>query len=187
MTEREKLLTLVSACVLFAACMRHEPLPCGVQEACPDGLVCSEGVCVREPACDGGSCQTPITRCPAQPPADPSVVIAAVDLRCEYGQECCCGACYPSQICIAAAGESLGCLNTDMCLVQTCGECVSDRDCAKGEVCEADRQASLVCVPGCREDADCSAADKCVQVQCITVPCPPLCMPRDDNMRTMHD
>jgi hypothetical protein len=89
-------LWLVSVGLLCSACMQHEPLPCSAD------------------SCDG-----PVTTCPANPFPDESV-IAAVALRCEYGEECCCGKCYPSQICLAQPGEPFACLNTDSCLVQSC-------------------------------------------------------------------
>ena len=148
------LMLFAAASMLLIGCPRREPLLCGAQESCPRGLVCSEGVCIKdrdvEPdACVGeyafvdgecreecgpfGSeatcceahpeaCDNAIDRCPSEPPADEEVLVALVDLNCEYGEECCCGTCRPSKICTALAGEELGCFLTDWCLNPSCQE-----------------------------------------------------------------
>jgi hypothetical protein len=56
-----------------------------------------------------------VETCPEVPPIQ-SPVVASSTLHCEYGQECCCGACAPSLVCSAEAGEMFRCYNTDFCL-----------------------------------------------------------------------
>jgi hypothetical protein len=68
------------------------------------------------------ACDNVIDRCPSEPPADDVSLVTIVDLRCEYGEECCCGTCRPSKICSGFAGEELGCFFTDWCLNQSCEE-----------------------------------------------------------------
>jgi hypothetical protein len=152
------LMLFAAASMLLVACPRREPLLCGAQESCPRGLVCSEGICIKdredEPdaciateyalvdgecrlecsqstmypseaaCCDAHpeACDNAIDRCPSEPPGAEEVLVALVDLRCEYGEECCCGSCQPSKICTALAGEELGCFNTDWCLNPSCQE-----------------------------------------------------------------
>jgi len=120
-------------------------------------------------------CEGVVVLCPQEPFPEANVV-AGVDLSCDYGQECCCGSCYPSIGCTANAGESFGCFYTDACLVSDCGQCAADTDCPAGQVCELGRGGDMVCVDGCREDAACPEDMKCVQVTCVTVPCPALCL-----------
>jgi hypothetical protein len=114
MRNRELLVLSALSCLLLAACPRHEPLLCGVEESCPRGFACSEGVCVKDsdPECPDGGC--PVTRCPAEPPGDEESIEVAVDLVCNYGEVTCCGVTKPAKTCTAAAGEVLGCF-TDWC------------------------------------------------------------------------
>lgn len=139
---------LAAACLLLAACpWHHEPLRCGVDEACPSGYACSDGVCMNDDACreptgyayvDGqcsescqaddayadrdacceahpDACATGIRTCPPEPCSEDATDVVAVDLRCEYGEETCCGMTYPSIVCIASAGEPFAKLYTDAC------------------------------------------------------------------------
>ena len=48
-------------------------------------------------------------------------------LTCNYGQECCCGKCYPSTVCSCNGGQ-WGCYATDACLIppQQCGDASAD-------------------------------------------------------------
>ena len=149
---RRGLMLFAAAGMLLVGCPRREPLLCGAQESCPRGLVCSEGICIKEreeepDACVGAyalvdgecrqacgpyaseaacceahpeACDNEIDRCPSEPPVGEEVLVALVDLNCEYGEECCCGTCRPSQICTALAGEELGCFLTDWCLNPSC-------------------------------------------------------------------
>lgn len=90
---------------------------------------------------------TTSTNCPAQEPA-----ISACPLegqRCEYGQECCCGQCYPSLVYVCRGG-SWGAAYTDACLIPACpdagtspcpaeaptGACTTEGDrCEYGQEC----------------------------------------------------
>jgi hypothetical protein len=105
---RRALFLFASAGLMLAACIKHEPTVCGEQEACPSGSYCNEGVC-----------ESTSMGCPDQPPLD-ETVIASVDLRCNYGEECCCGVCHPNMICSALAGEEIGCFFSEACMLPQC-------------------------------------------------------------------
>ena len=83
---------------------------------------------------------------PVEPscPAEAPLGIEACDgeLSCEYGEECCCGECYPSLICNCTDGR-WGCYFTDACLHPGCEEeCPaeppigSEEMCTPGQRCE---------------------------------------------------
>ncbi|TNF28238.1 MAG: hypothetical protein EP329_18235 [Deltaproteobacteria bacterium] len=55
--------------------------------------------------------------CPASEPLGDSC--ATDGLHCDYGQECCCGQCYPSISCTCAGG-TWACLATDACFSPSC-------------------------------------------------------------------
>ena len=109
MSDREFLrrMLLAAACLMLAAC-KDSPILCGEQEPCPSGYTCSEGMCVNADM-----------NCPAAPPLD-QTVIAPEALSCTYGEECCCGKCYPSIKCTAEAGEEIGCFYTEACMNAQC-------------------------------------------------------------------
>ncbi len=88
----------------------------------------------------------------AQCPANPVLqgTCSADNLKCEYGQECCCGKCYPSTVCTCTGGQ-WGCYATDACMIppgycddagidasydQAGGACESDTVCKTGEFCQ---------------------------------------------------
>ncbi|PKN57480.1 MAG: hypothetical protein CVU56_10795 [Deltaproteobacteria bacterium HGW-Deltaproteobacteria-14] len=48
-------------------------------------------------------------------------------LQCDFGQECCCGACYPSLSCTCSGG-SWACFATDACFHPACAGCDAARD-----------------------------------------------------------
>lgn len=75
-------------------------------------------------------------------PAQEAVIGASCDAasqegkQCTYGEECCCGQCYPSLVCTCSGGQ-YACLSTDACLRPGCpGECSREVGCAEGEYCD---------------------------------------------------
>ena len=103
----------------------EEPDACVEAYAYVDGecrLSCGEATTFAdEAACCAAhpdACDDAIDSCPPSPPS--TELVARVDLRCEYGEECCCGSCRPSMICSALAGEELGCFYSDWCLNPSC-------------------------------------------------------------------
>ena len=54
----------------------------------------------------------PSNACPA---SFPSGACTTPDLRCEYGQECCCGRCHPERVATCSGGQWAG-MYTDACL-----------------------------------------------------------------------
>lgn len=107
---RRQLMLFAAACLMLAACVKDAPILCGAQDPCPSSYVCDEGVCV-----------SPDMNCPAEPPLD-ETIIAPEALSCAYGQECCCGKCYPSIMCTAQAGEEIGCFYTEACMNPQCAD-----------------------------------------------------------------
>lgn len=104
-----------------------EPDACVAEYAYVDGecrQACSaaQGFLSEAACCEAHpeACDNAIDRCPAEPPADEEILVALVDLTCEYGEECCCGECRPSKICTGVAGEELGCFFSDWCLNPVC-------------------------------------------------------------------
>lgn len=279
----QQFVLVTAALMLLSGCFKHPSLECGPQEPCPDGYLCTDGVCEQEdptehgdtvwqgynyldadcregyarardnpfeyadlPACceahpdslacarpcedhadcdktqlceagvcvsngdcdtyfegwyrdaDGAcvqgrkfgcqdpffdsqsACEAVVDACPAEAFPDPAIS-AARSLTCEYGQECCCGQCYPSVVCEAEAGEGFGCFYTDACLVSICDACSTDADCPDDQVCSLDRDGQHLCVGGCRDDASCPAGTQCVQVECFTLPCAPQCVGSDQD------
>jgi hypothetical protein len=65
-------------------------------------------------------------------PADPfSEKCAIPGQKCEIGQECCCGQCYPSLVCTCgAAGQAWSCSNTDACMISSCPDVIGEVDTA---------------------------------------------------------
>lgn len=113
--EREQPEPEPDACVPEYAYVDGEcRLECDQSTVYPDEAACCEA---HPDACDNE-----IDRCPSEPPQGDQTLIALVELRCEYGEECCCGECQPSRICSALEGEELGCFFTDFCLNPSCPE-----------------------------------------------------------------
>lgn len=90
----------------------------------------------------------------------PNDVRAAVDLNCEYGEECCCDKCHPSMVCHANAGEPFSCFATDACMIPGCS-CENDADCETHEAC-VDRLCQDACAT-----IDCTEGRSCVHGQCV--------------------
>lgn len=57
--------------------------------------------------------------CPAEPPFGVTEACPSDGLRCEFGQECCCGQCFASVVCLCTAA-GWGCYATDACMVPAC-------------------------------------------------------------------
>ena len=150
----------LAACTGDLRCEYGEECCCG---ACHPSLVCEcgDGVwgCFHTDACLAPPCEE---ACPAEPPIDEDGCRG--DLRCEYGEECCCGACHPSLVC-QCGGGGWGCYYTDACLVPFCpGECRDHRDCEGGAMCLAPDEplpcgACYVPEHTCTDDADCGDLD----------------------------
>jgi|GEM_PF-1162477 len=70
--------------------------------------------------------------CPAEVPAGGSCTVDGLD--CDYGQECCCGDCFPSTSCTCAGG-TWACLATDACFIPSCGDGEGD---TSSNDCEAE-------------------------------------------------
>jgi hypothetical protein len=115
--------------------------------------------------------------------------------RCEYGEECCCGACSPSMVC-ACSGGAWGCHSTDFCMIPGCpddappdGLCRTAADCEMAAGCrDADDPSPCgICRHPeitCEADVDCEAGWVCETVQppalclCeVTRLCQPACGP----------
>jgi hypothetical protein len=155
-------------------CTGPNPAGCSVL-GCTDGQEClptgAEGCQASACSCDAASgewtCTAdcgPVTACqtPPNPGACPDTAPspgAACDesagpLDCSWGEECCCGGCFPSFQCSCEGGTWL-CLNTDACFRPTCdgSACTSNSDCSLGG------SDSAVCVEGiCRDAAYCDWA-----------------------------
>ncbi len=156
----------------------------GEEVCCPDGATCAvtelcecvdgEFICLVADI----ACPEPVeTQCPDDPFADSSVVYED-GLRCEYGEECCCGECSPSLVCTGTGEAGLACFNTDFCLAPQCeqgltecpdgspsaqagAECSGDFSCEGPEFCCPDGTTCAV-TEGCEcSDGEfiCWAAD----------------------------
>lgn len=81
---------------------------------------------------------TPVSTCPENDVFGPDDYVNVSDsaLRCEYGEECCCGECHPSLVCNAAAGEGFVCYATDACMIPGC-PCEEASECEEGQECTA--------------------------------------------------
>ncbi len=78
---------------------------------------------------------TPVGTCPASPGI--GATCSSAGLVCNYGEECCCGKCYPSTVC-TCDGKGWGCYATDACMLPP-GSCddATSLD-TSGKVCSAD-------------------------------------------------
>lgn len=113
-------------------CPAEWPQPgqaCSGDQTCSYGEECCCGECYPSYECtcvDGqyaclntDACMMP--ECPGECPAEwpqPGQACSG-DQTCSYGEECCCGACYPSFECTCAGGQ-FACYYTDACLVPGC-------------------------------------------------------------------
>lgn len=139
-------------------------MDCSPYEVCNQGTCVSNGTCEpayqgwfmnADGVCEEGiksGCSNPfphnteeecqqaldgtVTSCPesSDPFFDTVDDVAGKGLRCEYGEECCCGECHPSLVCHAEAGGEVSCYATDACLIPGC-PCETKEDCKSGETC----------------------------------------------------
>ena len=157
-----------------------------VDAALPDGAPPSDG---------GGEVGA---ACPTEVPLGVQGVQCQAGQRCEYGQECCCGACAPATVCECWDG-AWGCHATDFCMIPGCpdepppeGACRTGADCDPMASCRRpdDPTPCGICRhPGydfgpatCQADGDCEAGLVCEAVQpptmCLCEPasvCLPAC------------
>ena len=128
--------------------------PCfdGTQVVCPNGgTVCSgmggPNSCANTCGKDIAAADIPDTMdtpdiTPEQCPASPafSGKCSNEGLKCDYGQECCCGKCYPSTVC-SCMGGSWACYATDACMLPpgACDDAGSTPD-TSGKSCTADAE-----------------------------------------------
>lgn len=85
---------------------------------------------------------------------------AAVDLACEYGEECCCGECHPSLVCNADAGKTVQCYYTDACMIVGC-PCETDAQCNVQDSCQ-----NNLCKDAC-STVRCAGGTVCVHGECV--------------------
>lgn len=114
---REGLWTCVSpVCLVDVADTPSEDLPGedGMADlpSAPDAL--------SDPSPDPGDAGP--AGCPEEPMLQGKCI---APLRCEYGQECCCGQCFPSLVCNCLDG-TWGCYATDACMIPGCPDALED-------------------------------------------------------------
>jgi hypothetical protein len=128
-----------------AECVGPNPAVSCRDTGCPSGEVCVlvEGGCAPSMCtCEDGSWQCTadcgpeyvcedevVGECPVTEPAFGSTCSSEA-LECFWGQECCCGECYPSIGCMCTDGE-WQCWATDACMIPGCAgqACEDDTDC----------------------------------------------------------
>ncbi|NNL65974.1 MAG: hypothetical protein HKP30_07025 [Myxococcales bacterium] len=154
---------------------------CHENEQCGESQACQDVVCVTCP-CPG--------LCVDLPP-EPE---CRNDLDCGDGEVCELGGrgC-DTPVCVPGCHEDAQCGRDQDCQEVQCvtcpcpgvcqdrpqdAECRDDDDCGDGEVCEPGGQGcnTPVCVSGCHVNADCPSGI-CAAVQCVTCPCPGVCVP----------
>jgi Cys-rich repeat protein len=120
-----------------------------------------EPECRVDADCPGGSVCELSTGCEAP---SQCVVGCHDDSQCQSGESC-------NQV------QCFTCPCPGICEAPT-GSCSSDSDCPTGTVCELSTGCTepSQCVTGCRDDSGCGPGEVCDVVQCITCPCPGLCL-----------
>ncbi len=104
------------------------------------------------------------TLCPDDPFAENDGARFApipAEIVCEYGEECCCGECYPSLVCTSTGDGDWACYNTDACMVPSCGDCEANSDCNEGYIC-----LDGTCTDACAT-IRCAAGFSCSEGECI--------------------
>lgn len=157
------------ACMI-PGCSCETDAECDMQDACKDNMcqnACAFVRCAAGYVCEHGDC-TPGETCTA------------------YWE----GAEFIEGQCVAQSGSGCSHPFTYESVAECCDSnegargcdqkgdtaCRDDADCGEGMVCEQDRSNTMVCVSGCRDDSDCDDGQRCnTNIQCVTVPCPPLC------------
>lgn len=151
---------------------------------CPSGSSCvldPNGCAPSTCSCDEGAdawlcttdcgpayvCEVDVApSCPDLAPEPGSACDASVgDGECTWGEECCCGECYPSFACSCEDG-TWACYATDACFIESCigRPCDADSDCEGG----LDRPA--VCEEGICVDATLGCGDIDAQPGCDARP-----------------
>jgi hypothetical protein len=140
-------------------------VPCAPTTPCPDGLVCTDGLCIApRPDETCGPCPAPgecrMGRC-IQP--DPSGEICEFDDACGLGVLCIGAHCTPDPRVPVPCGPLGECAGGLTCLGDRCG-CAFTVDCPSGTECVAGTCAST---GGCLADADCGGAWVCEAGVCV--------------------
>lgn len=135
------------SCLAADACEGANPSIDCQDTGCPEGSACvpsDEMGCVPS-SCGCGEdgfwvctedcgqphvCAEVTSSCPAEPPVGGDCSAGEEALECEWGEECCCGECYPSMVCSCTNG-SWACMATDACMRPSCvgSPCTTDADC----------------------------------------------------------
>lgn len=150
------------------ACGEESPDGCFCDElcgeygdCCPDyEPVCNPNVCDDDGDCPNGYCESFASclglDCPPPPPN------ACIFPSCDDGTT---PVCLLAEMPVCEAGQVLA--QQDGCFA-----------CVDARTCEPPAPPPP---PTCESDDDCPAGEACEQVQCITTPCPPRCVPGDDG------
>lgn len=89
----------------------------------PDDVLGPCRECREDGDCDDGVCDEATGECVPQVvcPLDPPEPLAPCtgSGSCAYGEECCCGECFPSYVCECVDG-AFACFATDACLLPPC-------------------------------------------------------------------
>lgn len=182
--------TYGNACEARCAGVRIEQEgPCCEPVQCD--LFCENGFAVGPDGCEVCACRDE-PECRTDLDCGPREVCELAGRGCDTPT--CVPGCHENEQC----GEGQACRDV-VCVTCPCPgqctdlppdpECRNDLDCADGEVCELGGRGcgTPVCVPGCNEDAQCGRGQDCVEVQCVTCPCPGLCMDRPPDAACRND
>ncbi|MEO1271054.1 MAG: hypothetical protein AAFX99_23435 [Myxococcota bacterium] len=168
-----------------SACNTPNPSITCQDTGCPEGQVClptNDASCVSSSCtCEDGSwlctddcgqphaCTDDIAPsvCPEQPPIGRDEACAP-NTECNYGQECCCGECYASTVCLCDANGQWSCFASDACFNPSCEGrlCDTDTDCESSF-------SQLSCVEGiCQELAPTTCDTPDPSINCLDTGCP---------------
>ena len=157
-----------------------EGFRCGPEDACVEGLVCVEGLCVADPCsytdcgpgelCLAGSCHPidcPNRSCPAEMICldGQCVSVSCVDVVCEDDHGCANGRCYPTHCEGVDCGNGV-CVDGE-CVPRSCVEVT----CPEGEACANGNCYPTDCLEQCPDGYLC-VDGQCIEAACVGVECP---------------